>query len=182
MESQACWDGSRWVGELNSAGGALGRDGGDARTSPLAASRDWALDNPRVYFLTFPRASGAMATKVAAPPSPTTFEDLHMQSTPPGEPSPFDDGELYDIMCQGLDDGIDFYVGLAPRRRGRSLTSHAGPASVLLPMSWPGSTPTDWTSSSPCSTRHAARPPLSGYRRFSTAATWPTSSCRAAMP
>jgi hypothetical protein len=23
-----------------------------------------------------------------------------MQSTPPGEPSPFDDGELYDILCQ----------------------------------------------------------------------------------
>jgi hypothetical protein len=36
-----------------------------------------------------------------------------MQSTPPGEPSPFDDGELYDILCQGLDYGIDFYVGLA---------------------------------------------------------------------
>jgi hypothetical protein len=36
-----------------------------------------------------------------------------MQSTPPGEPSPWGDGELYDIMCQGLDYGIDFYVGLA---------------------------------------------------------------------
>ena len=36
-----------------------------------------------------------------------------MQSTPPGEPSPFDDGELYDVICQGLDYGIDFYVGLA---------------------------------------------------------------------
>jgi hypothetical protein len=36
-----------------------------------------------------------------------------MQSTPPGEPSPQGDGELYDIMFQGLDYGIDFYVGLA---------------------------------------------------------------------
>ena len=51
-----------------------------------------------------------------------------MQSTPPGQPSPFDDGEFYDILCQGLDYGIDFYVGLSPRQRGQSLTLPAGPA------------------------------------------------------
>jgi SAM-dependent methyltransferase len=57
-----------------------------------------------------------------------------MQSTPPGEPSPFDDGELYDILCQGLDYGIDFYVGLAREAKGPVLDIACGTGRVLLPV------------------------------------------------
>ena len=57
-----------------------------------------------------------------------------MQSTPPGEPSPFDDGELYDIMCQGIDYGIDFYVGLAREAKGPVLDIACGTGRVLLPV------------------------------------------------
>lgn len=57
-----------------------------------------------------------------------------MQSTPPGEPSPFDDGELYDIICQGLDYGIDFYVGLARAAKGPVLDIACGTGRVLLPV------------------------------------------------
>jgi SAM-dependent methyltransferase len=57
-----------------------------------------------------------------------------MQSTPPGQPSPFDDGELYDILCQGLDYGIDFYVGLARAAKGPVLDIACGTGRVLLPV------------------------------------------------
>jgi SAM-dependent methyltransferase len=57
-----------------------------------------------------------------------------MQSTPPGEPSPFDDGELYDILCQGLDYGIDFYVALAREAKGPVLDIACGTGRVLLPV------------------------------------------------
>ena len=57
-----------------------------------------------------------------------------MQSTPPGEPSPFDDGELYDILCQGLDYGIDFYVGLAREAKGPVLEIACGTGRVLIPV------------------------------------------------
>jgi SAM-dependent methyltransferase len=57
-----------------------------------------------------------------------------MESTPPGEPSPFDDGELYDILCQGLDYGIDFYVGLAREAKGPVLDIACGTGRVLLPV------------------------------------------------
>jgi SAM-dependent methyltransferase len=57
-----------------------------------------------------------------------------MQSTAPGEPSPFDDGELYDVLCQGLDYGIDFYVGLAREAKGPVLDVACGTGRVLLPM------------------------------------------------
>ncbi len=57
-----------------------------------------------------------------------------MQSTPPGERSPFDDGELYDILCQGLDYGIDFYVELARQAGGPVLDIACGTGRVLLPM------------------------------------------------
>jgi hypothetical protein len=49
-----------------------------------------------------------MAARAAHPAPEAT-----MQSTPPAEPSPQGDGELHGILCQGLDYGIDFYVGLA---------------------------------------------------------------------
>jgi SAM-dependent methyltransferase len=57
-----------------------------------------------------------------------------MQSTPAGQPSPFDDGELYDILCQGLDYGIDFYVGLAREAKGPVLDIACGTGRVLLPI------------------------------------------------
>lgn len=57
-----------------------------------------------------------------------------MQSTTPGEPSPFDNGELYDILCQGLDYGIDFYVGLARQAKGPVLDVACGTGRVLLPV------------------------------------------------
>jgi ubiquinone/menaquinone biosynthesis C-methylase UbiE len=57
-----------------------------------------------------------------------------MQSTPPGVPSPFDDGELYDITCQGLDYGIDFYVGLAREAKGPVLDVACGTGRILLPV------------------------------------------------
>ena len=57
-----------------------------------------------------------------------------MQSTPPGEPSPFDDGEFYDILCQGLDYGIDFYVGLAREANGPVLEIACGTGRILLPV------------------------------------------------
>ena len=76
-------------------------------------------------------------------------------------------------MCEGLDYGIDFYVGLGQRRRGRSLTSPAGRATCCCRCCKPGTTPTGWTSFRRCSTRRGGRPPLSGYRRPFTAATWP---------
>src|SRR5262245_22017896 len=85
-----------------------------------------------VSSLTFPPASGAMAPRAAHPaprhPRPP------MQSTPPGEPSPFDDGEFYDILCQRLDHGIDFYVGLAREAKGPVLDIACGTGRVLLPV------------------------------------------------
>jgi ubiquinone/menaquinone biosynthesis C-methylase UbiE len=57
-----------------------------------------------------------------------------MQSTPPGEPSPWGDGELYDIMCQGLDYGIDLYVAPARAAKGPVLDIACGTGRVLLPV------------------------------------------------
>jgi SAM-dependent methyltransferase len=49
------------------------------------------------------------------------------------EATPFDDGEFYDILCQGLDYGIDFYVGLARQAKGPVLDVACGTGRVLLP-------------------------------------------------
>jgi SAM-dependent methyltransferase len=49
------------------------------------------------------------------------------------EPSPFDDGELYDIICHGLDYGIEFYVNLARQAKGPILDIACGTGRVLLP-------------------------------------------------
>jgi SAM-dependent methyltransferase len=57
-----------------------------------------------------------------------------MESTPAGKPSPFDDGELYDILCQGIDYDIDFYVGLARAAKGPVLDVACGTGRVLLPV------------------------------------------------
>jgi hypothetical protein len=58
-----------------------------------------------------------------------------MQSQPPGEPSPWGDGELYDILCQVLGYSIDFYVGLARARRSDPVLDIAcGTGRVLVPV------------------------------------------------
>lgn len=57
-----------------------------------------------------------------------------MQSALPDEYSPFDDGEFYDILYQGLDYGIDFYVGLARKAQGPVLDIACGTGRVLLPV------------------------------------------------
>lgn len=49
------------------------------------------------------------------------------------EPSTFDDGELYDILCIGLTYGIDFYVGLAREAKGPVLDIACGTGRILLP-------------------------------------------------
>src|SRR5262245_379433 len=66
--------------------------------------------------------------------APAVHPRARMHSTPPGEPSPFDDGELYDIICQTLDYGIDFYVGLARAAKGPVLDVACGTARILLPV------------------------------------------------
>jgi SAM-dependent methyltransferase len=57
-----------------------------------------------------------------------------MQSITPGEPSPFDDGEFYDLMCQGLEFGIDFYVALARQANGPVLDIACGTGRILVPV------------------------------------------------
>ncbi len=52
---------------------------------------------------------------------------------PSAEPSPFDDGELYDILCGDLTYGIDFYVGLAREAKGPVLEIACGTGRILLP-------------------------------------------------
>ena len=59
-----------------------------------------------------------------------------MGTTPTGEaslPSPFADGELYDVLIGGLDYGVDFYVGLAREARGPVLDIACGTGRVLIP-------------------------------------------------
>lgn len=48
-------------------------------------------------------------------------------------PTPFDDGELYDILLGGLDYGLDFYVDLARRAGGPVLDIGCGTGRVMLP-------------------------------------------------
>lgn len=47
--------------------------------------------------------------------------------------SPFDDGELYDVLLGGLKYGLDFYVDLARRTRGPVLDVGCGTGRVMLP-------------------------------------------------
>ena len=57
-----------------------------------------------------------------------------MQSTPPGTPSPFDDGDFYDLLLQGFDYAVDFYVGLAKAAKGPALEIACGTGRIMLPM------------------------------------------------
>jgi SAM-dependent methyltransferase len=47
--------------------------------------------------------------------------------------SPFDDGELYDILFKDFEYGIDFYVGLARQAKGPVLDIGCGTGRVSLP-------------------------------------------------
>jgi ubiquinone/menaquinone biosynthesis C-methylase UbiE len=49
------------------------------------------------------------------------------------ESSPFDDGELYDILFKDFTYGIDFYVGLAREAKGPVLEIACGTGRILLP-------------------------------------------------
>jgi len=51
----------------------------------------------------------------------------------PARPSPFDDGDLYDRICAGLDYGIDFYVAIAREAKGPVLEIACGTGRVLIP-------------------------------------------------
>ena len=51
----------------------------------------------------------------------------------PSAPTPFDDGELYDILLGDLDYGVEFYTGLAKRAAGPVLDIGCGTGRVMLP-------------------------------------------------
>jgi SAM-dependent methyltransferase len=56
-----------------------------------------------------------------------------MPTPPDTDRSPFDDGELYDLLCENLDYGIDFYLGLARSAGGPVLELACGTGRVMLP-------------------------------------------------
>jgi ubiquinone/menaquinone biosynthesis C-methylase UbiE len=64
--------------------------------------------------------------------------DLFMSTTQTPAPSTFDDGEWYDIMCQGLDYGMDFYAGLAREAKGPVLEIACGTGRILIPCAQAG--------------------------------------------
>jgi SAM-dependent methyltransferase len=53
--------------------------------------------------------------------------------TEPREPSPYDDGALWDVVADDLDYGLDFYVGLARAAGGPVLDIACGTGRILLP-------------------------------------------------
>ena len=48
-------------------------------------------------------------------------------------PSTFDDGELYDLVADGIPYGMDFYIELAKRAQGPVLDIACGTGRILLP-------------------------------------------------
>ncbi len=59
-------------------------------------------------------------------------------NTTPSEPSPFDDGELYDVIFDGFTYAVDFYVGLAKQANGPVLDVCCGTGRILLPCTHVG--------------------------------------------
>lgn len=51
----------------------------------------------------------------------------------PDQATPFDDGALYDVVFEGFDYGLEFYLGLARAARGPVLDVACGTGRVLLP-------------------------------------------------
>jgi SAM-dependent methyltransferase len=51
----------------------------------------------------------------------------------PSEPTPFDDGALYDAILGNIDYGFDFYLGLARAATGPVLDVACGTGRILLP-------------------------------------------------
>jgi SAM-dependent methyltransferase len=56
-----------------------------------------------------------------------------MDAQPTPAKSPFDDGELYDVVCHGLTYGVDFYVDVARQAKGPVLDIACGTGRILLP-------------------------------------------------
>ena len=48
-------------------------------------------------------------------------------------PSTFDDGELYDLVADGIPYGMDFYIELAGQAQGPVLDIACGTGRILLP-------------------------------------------------
>jgi SAM-dependent methyltransferase len=57
----------------------------------------------------------------------------HTASAPAAEPTPFDDGALYDLVVGTLDLGLDYYVSLAKAAHGPVLDVACGTGRILLP-------------------------------------------------
>lgn len=70
---------------------------------------------------------------------PSLHPDYTVQSEPA---SPFDDGELYDILFANLDYAVDFYVKQARQANGPVLDIACGTGRILLPC-WLAGVPVD---------------------------------------
>jgi len=60
-------------------------------------------------------------------------EDLKSTHAISEEPTPFDDGTLYDLVLGNFPVGLDFYMGLAKAARGPVLDLACGTGRILLP-------------------------------------------------
>lgn len=62
-----------------------------------------------------------------------TEDREHLSSPETSTPTPFDDGELYDILVDGCEYGLDFYVALARNAMGPVLDIGCGTGRIMLP-------------------------------------------------
>jgi ubiquinone/menaquinone biosynthesis C-methylase UbiE len=56
-----------------------------------------------------------------------------MNESPEKLPTPFDDGEVYDLVLKDIPYGFDFYTGLAKEAKGPVLDLCCGTGRILLP-------------------------------------------------